>query len=118
MPDRLPPGKLRSPGEARRRRELELPPVGAWRAIVTVDAVTTNHGRHTTAPYDHLFEVAVEWTGPPAKGFPHSDTPVHSRDAYLLTTLEDATALARKAHDAYAAAVIEPPDLRELAGLV
>ena len=99
-----------------RHRELHIGPVGPWAAEITVDAVETNHGRQSTLPHDHLFEVAVEWTGPPAIGFPPSATPVSARDVYVLPSLEDARVLARKAADAWRAGGDEAPDLRELAG--
>lgn len=115
MTDPLPSGKLRSHGEATRRRELELGPAGPWQATVTVDAIKTNHGRHSTVPHDWVFEIGVQWTGPPAIGMPASSTPVQSHDAYVLADLEDARALARKAFDAYRNPGDEPADLRELA---
>jgi hypothetical protein len=99
-----------------RKRELELGPIAPWHTRITIDAVSTNHGRRSTLPYDWLFEVAAEWTGPPAIGFPPSPTPVQGRDCYVLTTLEDARALAHKAAEAFAKGGDQPPDLRELAG--
>lgn len=113
----LPVQKLRSHGEAERRRRLELGPAGPWQAKATVDAIKTNHGRHTTVPQDWLFEVAVEWVGPPAIGMPWSAEPVHSRDAYVVPNEEDARVLARKAFEAFSKGGDEPPDLRELAGV-
>lgn len=115
----LPITKLRSQGEAERKLELELGPSGPWQARVTVHAVKTNHGRHTTIPHEWLFEIGVEWIGPPAVGMPHSAVPVNSRDTYVLPPpLEDALALARKVFDAYRNPGDEPADLRELAGVI
>jgi hypothetical protein len=115
----LPIAKLRSHGEADRKLELELGPAGPWQARVTVHAVKTNHGRQTTVPHEWLFEIAVEWTGPPAVGMPAARGPVSSRDVYVLPPpLEDAATLARKVFDAYRSPGDEPADLRELAGVI
>jgi hypothetical protein len=100
---------------ADRRRELTLGPIAPWHTMITVDAIETNHGRQTTLPHDHLFEVGADWFGPPMVGMPPSLTPVASRDVYVLTNLEDARALAHKAAAAFAAGGDSPPDLRELA---
>jgi hypothetical protein len=103
------------PAPSERRHELTIGPIAPWHTTVTVTAVATNHGRKTLLPHDWLFEVAAEWTGPPAVGFPASDTPVSSRDVYVLTTLEAARALARRAAEAFAQGGDQAPDLRELA---
>lgn len=100
---------------AERKRELTIGPKGPWAARVYVDAVAKEGGRQTSLPQDWLFEVIVEWTGPPMLGMPESDEPVQSRDVYVLSALENARALARKAADAFAAGGDHPPDLRELA---
>ena len=118
MPEPLSPGKLRAAGVAARKLELgPLPPVGPWAAVVTVHSLRTNHGRHTSAPYDYLFEVGVEWFGPPAIGMPFSPVPVQSHDAYNVTTLDDARTLAYRVRDAFAKGGHEPPDIRQLAGV-
>lgn len=98
-----------------RKLELELGPVAPWHTTVRVWAVSTNHGRHTSLPHDHLFEVTAEWTGPPAVGFPPSREPVSSRDTYVLPSLDEARALARKAVSAFGRGGDFPPDLRVLA---
>lgn len=98
---------------AERRRELTLGPVGPWGATITVEAVSTHHGRQTSLPHDWLFEIAAEWTGPPAIGFPPSRTPVHARDVIIATDLEDAKRIARQAAAAFRHGGDEPPDLRD-----
>lgn len=104
--------------ENRRKRELELGPVGPWKARITVDAVETNHGRRTIMPHDHIFEVVASWIGPPMIGLPPSREPVHSRDVCACETLEHAIRTARAAEDAFRAGGDYPPDLRELAGIL
>jgi hypothetical protein len=102
------------PGE--RRRELTLGPVAPWHTTITVDAVSTNHGRHSSLPHDWLFEVGAEWVGPPAKGFPPSSRPVSSRDVCVVEDLDTARELAHRALAAFAAGGDWAPDLRELLG--
>lgn len=118
MSERLSHDKLRGAGVADRKQELHLGPVGPWMAIVTVHSLTTNHGRHSSAPYDVLFEVGVEWFGPPAVGMPFSLEPVQGRDAYNVTTYDDARRLAHLVRDAFAKGGDAPPDLRQLAGVL
>lgn len=103
---------LGAPG-ADRRREHTRGPVGPWAATITVDAVSTNHGRSSSLPHDYLFEVGAEWTGPPAVGFPPSRTPVSSRDVVVVTSLEEARALANRAAEWFRAPPDDRPDLRE-----
>jgi len=93
-------------GDVQRKRELTLGPVAPWHATVTVDALRLDRGRHTLHP--------VEWTGPPAIGFPPSDRPVQTRDTYIVDELDLARALARLAL-AELGRGGEPPDLRALA---
>lgn len=101
------------PPPGQRQRELTIGPLGPWATTITVDAVTTNHGRHSTLPHDHLFEVGAEWTGPPAAGFPPSRGPVSSRDVVVVTSLEEARAVARKAADWFRIGGDQAPDLRD-----
>lgn len=99
---------------AERRRELALGPIAPWHTTITVDAVSTNHGRRSSLPHDWLFEVAAEWVGPPAVGFPPSDRPVSARDTCIVTTLEQARELAHRAAEAFAQGGDQAPDLRDL----
>jgi hypothetical protein len=99
---------------AQRKLELELGPIAPWGTYIRVFAVETNHGRKSTLPHDHLFEVTAEWVGPPATGFPPSPIPVSARDVYVVTNLQDATTLAYRAREAFAKGGDEAPDLREL----
>jgi hypothetical protein len=117
IPAGLSAEKLRHSGTAQRRRELALPPAGPWRAVVTVDAVSHHGRRSSSIAQDWVFEVCVAWHGPPALGMPESREPVDSQDVYVVTTLEDALRLARRAHEAFREPEIpiEPPDLRRLA---
>lgn len=101
---------------AERRRELTLGPIAPWHTTITVDAVSTRHGRHSTLPHDWLFEVSASWVGPPAIGFPPSSTPVSARDTCVVTTLEQARELAHRAAQAFATGGDQPPDLRDLLG--
>jgi hypothetical protein len=101
----------------KRRRELTLGPSGPWKATITVDAVRTNHGRHSSRPTDWLFEVQTEWTGPSLPDFEPSDEPAQARDIYVMSTLEDARQLAHQAHILFRAGGDHPPDLRRLAGV-
>jgi len=98
-----------------RKLELELGPIAPWSTYIRVHAVETYHGRQSSLPHDHLFEVTAEWIGPPAVGFPPSARPVHAQDCYVVTTLEDARALAHKARDTFAKGGDQAPDLRDLA---
>jgi hypothetical protein len=100
---------------AERKRELELGPIAPWHAIITVWATETNHGRQTSLPHDWLFEVVAEWVGPPAVGMPRSLIPVSARDCYVVTTLDEARAIAHAAAAAFGKGGDYPPDLRELA---
>lgn len=102
-------------GDARRERDLTLGPVAPWHATITVDAVHLERGRHTSRPFDVVFEVAAEWTGPPAVGFPPSDRPVAARDVHPIHNHELALALARRAAVEFGRGGDYPPDLRELA---
>jgi len=102
-------------GENERKLELELGPVAPWKTTIRVHSIRTNHGRQTSLPHDYLFEVTADWTGPPAIGFPPSARPVSARDCYVVTSLQDATKLARRALDAFAKGGDEAPDLRALA---
>lgn len=97
---------------AERRRELSIGPVGPWAATVRVDAVETDHGRHTSLPHDWLFEVSAEWTGPPAVGFPPAPAPVSARDVVIVESLELARVIAQRAAADFQAAGDQPPDLR------
>jgi hypothetical protein len=108
-------GELGTPS-AERRRELTLGPIAPWHTTITVDAVSTNHGRHSSLPHDWLFEVGAAWTGPPAVGFPPSATPVSGRDVCVVEDLETARALAHLAVDAFAQGGDWAPDLRALLG--
>ena len=101
------------PPPGQRRRELTIGPVGPWAATVTIDAVTTNHGRHSSLPHDHLFEVGAEWVGPPAAGFPPSRAPVSSRDCVVVETLAEAQGVARRAAEAFRNGGDWRPDLRD-----
>lgn len=98
--------------QAERRRELELGPLPPWHTRITVDAVSTNHGRQTSLPHSYLFEVAAEWTGPTALGFPPSRYPVHARDVVVVTTLEEAKRIAHQAAEEFRKGGDQPPDLR------
>lgn len=102
-------------GDAVRERDLTLGPIAPWHATITVDALYLEHGRHTSRPYDVVFEVAAEWTGPPAIGFPPSDQPVAARDVHPIYSHELARALARRAAAEFARGGDHPPDLRQLA---
>lgn len=117
--DRIPerPEGLPRPygGDARRERDLTLGPVAPWHTTVTVEALHLERGRRTLIPQDVIFEVAVEWTGPPAAGFPPSDAPVSARDTYLVRDLELARGLAQRALEEFGRGGDQPPDLRELA---
>lgn len=99
--------------EAQRRRELELGPLPPWAIRITIDAVTTNHGRQTSLPHPYLFEVSATWTGPPAIGFPRSPHPVHTRDVVVVTSLEEAREIAHRAAEKFRRGGDYPPDLRE-----
>lgn len=101
---------------AQRTRELTLGPLLPWHTTITVDAVSTNHGRKSSLPHDHLFEVTAEWHGPPARGFPPSLTAVSGRDVVAVTTLDEARALAHATADAFRAGGDWAPDMRELLG--
>ena len=98
---------------AQRRRELTLGPFLPWSTLITIDAVSTNHGRQSSLPHDWLFEVAAEWVGPPAIGFPPSATPVSARDTLVVETLEEARHVARQAAEAFKRGGDEAPDLRD-----
>lgn len=98
---------------AQRTRELTLGPLPPWSTTIGVDSVTTNHGRHTSLPHDHLFEVWVEWFGPAAIGMPFSREPVSSRDVCVVTSLDEAKQLAHRAADAFRQGGDEAPDLRD-----
>lgn len=99
---------------AKRRIELTLGPIAPWHTTITVTAVSTNHGRRSALPRDWLFEVAAEWTGPPAIGFPPALGPVSSRDVVIVETLEHARDVAQRAALLFGRGGDEPPDLREL----
>ncbi len=99
---------------AARRQELELGPIAPWHTTIRVEAIETNHGRQSTIPLDHVFEVSAEWTGPPMIGMPPSREPVSARDTYTVPSLEQARALAHRAAEEFARGGDEPPDLREL----
>lgn len=99
------------PGE--RRRELTIGPVGPWAALITIDAVSTNHGRKSLLPLDWLFEVGAEWTGPPATGFPPSRGPVSARDCVVVESLEEAQGVARQAAERFRQGGDDAPDLRD-----
>jgi hypothetical protein len=101
------------PPPGQRRREISIGPVGPWGALITVDAVSTNHGRSSTLPHDYLFEVGAEWVGAPAVGFPPSRTPVSSRDVVVVETLEEARGVAHKAADWFRVPGDQAPDLRD-----
>jgi hypothetical protein len=98
---------------AERTRELSLGPLPPWHTVITVDAVTTNHGRQSSLPHDHLFEVAAEWVGPAAIGMPYSLVPVSGRDVCVVTSLEEAKQLAHKAAEAFRQGGEQAPDLRD-----
>lgn len=100
--------------QAERRRELTLGPLAPWHTMITVDAVSTRHGRHSSLPHDWLFEVSAEWVGPPAIGFPPSALPVSARDTVIVTSLSEARGLAYRAREAFAVGGEEAPDLRAL----
>lgn len=102
-------------GDAKRERDLTLGPVAPWHTTITVEVVHLERGRHTIQPQDVIFEVAAEWTGPPATGFPPSDRPVQARDVYPVRELDLARALARRALEEFGRGGDQPPDLRELA---
>jgi hypothetical protein len=96
-----------------RTRVLALGPLPPWHTLITIDTVTTNHGRHSSLPHDHLFEVAAEWVGPPAIGFPPSLTPVSSRDVCVVTSLREAKEVAHRARKAFSQGGDRAPDLRD-----
>jgi len=102
-------------GDARRERDLTLGPIAPWHTMITVDAVYLDRGRQTSRPYDVVFEVAAEWTGPPMIGFPPSSRPVSARDVHPVYDLDLARALARRAAYEFAGGGDHPPDLRQLA---
>jgi len=95
---------------------MTIGPIAPWHTTITVTAVSTNHGRQSSLPHDWLFEVAAEWVGPPARGFPPSALPVSSRDVCVVEDLETARQLARHAADAFSRGGDWAPDLRELLG--
>jgi hypothetical protein len=99
--------------DTERRRELELGPLPPWHTVIRVDAVQTNHGRRTLLPHDWLFEISAEWVGPPAVGMPFTRDPVFSRDVVVVTSLEEAKAVAYRAAEEFRKGGDEPPDLRE-----
>lgn len=104
------PGLPRGYAGDTKREPVHFPglyPVGPWHAIASVTALPLERGTR--------FEVGVEWVGPPAIGFPPSDEPVHSRDCYVVDSLELARGLALRAQDAFRAPRDdEVPDLRDL----
>jgi hypothetical protein len=102
-------------GEIQRERDLTLGPVAPWHTTITVDVLHLHRGRHTIHPADVVFEVAAEWTGPPAIGFPPSARPVAARDVHPVGDRDLARALARRAAEEFARGGDQPPDLRELA---
>ncbi len=102
-------------GEVQRERDLTLGPIAPWHTTITVDVLHLNRGRHTLTPSDVVFEVAAEWTGPPATGFPRSDRPVAARDVHPVGDHGLARALARRAAAEFGRGGDQPPDLRELA---
>lgn len=102
-------------GDAQRERDLTLGPIAPWHATITVDAVYLDRGRHTLHPRDLTFEVAVEWTGPPAAGFPPSDRPVQGRDVWPVHDHQLARAIARRTAAEFARGGDHPPDIREIA---
>lgn len=105
--------------ENKRKRELELGPVGPWGARITVAAVETNHGRRSIVPQDHIFEVVATWVGPPPVLSPASSRPVQAMDTVAVDSLEHAKVVAHKAADYFRAPDNgQPPDLRELAGIL
>lgn len=89
-------------------------PIGPWRAKVSVIAVSGSESRQTSLPFETLFEVLAEWTGPPAPGFPPSDRPVQAQSAVLVKTHDAAMRIARTAADVLRAPRV--PDMRVLAG--
>jgi hypothetical protein len=92
-------------GETKREHPLlELGPIAPWHA--TVKVVPLRLAREVT------FEVYIEWTGPPADGFPPSDKPVLGSDAYVLGDLALAKELALRAESAFRRPAV--PDLRGL----
>jgi hypothetical protein len=91
-------------------------PIGPWRATVTINAMTGRQaGRHTSLPYETLFQVTAEWIGPPpAFSVNRGATNVSAQDTVIVRSHEWAQMVA-------AAAVEElkngrVPDMRELAG--
>src|ERR1035437_6388946 len=99
--------------QAERKRELALGPIAPWHTLITGEGVAPTHGRHSSLPHDWLFEVAADWYGPPAIGFPPSLTPVSARDVVIVTSLEEATKLAHQAAEAFGKGGDQPPDLRD-----
>lgn len=104
-------------GEVQRDRDLTLGPIAPWHTTITIDVLHLNRGRHSLTPSEKVFEVAAEWTGPPAVGFPPSrdGQPVSARDVYPVADHQLALALARRAAEEFARGGDQPPDLRELA---
>jgi hypothetical protein len=80
-------------------------PIAPWHANVKI--VPLELARQTT------FEVYIEWTGPPAHGFPPSDRPVEGSDAYTTPDRTLARAIADQAELAFRRP--EVPDLRAIA---
>lgn len=100
------------PPRAERRREYTIGPLGPWRTIISVDAVSKLGGRNSSIPQDWIFEVQAEWTGPPMLGMPPSDTPVHARDVVVVESLEEARVVAERAAEWFRGGPSDPPDLR------
>ncbi len=90
-------------------------PIGPWRATIRIIAWTPELARRTSLPYHTLFTVAAEWTGPPGRGFPPSDTPVAAGASIVVTSYTAALKVARQAGEQLRTPQV--PDLRALAGL-
>lgn len=80
-------------------------PIAPWHATVKITPLELRRGVS--------FEVYVEWTGPPAHGFPPSDGPVAGSDTYATPDRTLAQAIALHAEQAFKRP--EVPDLRDIA---
>lgn len=101
--------------QAKREEISSSGPHGPWRGYVKVHALKLVRARNAIAPAETVFEVEASWTGPPAIGFPPSDTPVETHDVYVVgADLQLARAVALIAAEQLRAAR-EAPDIRDLA---
>jgi len=70
--------------------------LGPWHGRVsTYEISDIAHTRQTSLPHEPLFETLAEWTGPPAPGFPPSDTAVQAQASITVDDYLHAHVLAQ-----------------------